>query len=261
MQAHADPSFMETPPRAREIPSSSAQTSVEDLPDSRLERNVEAAVTRERKRFARELHDVIASNLQAAMLYLEQARQRIPSDDPVTTESLDAAIQQLMDCWADARRCAAAIRPAALDKGGLSASLAEYVGRLSSAVRDVRISFEACTTLKPLPRGVELDLLRIAEEAVTNALRHSAAERISVELFSDGQSVRLEVDDDGVGFDPSPSGGGSGLANIRQRADELGASLSIISAPGCGTQLILTLVLERDSSEENLPPPSEIFVG
>jgi signal transduction histidine kinase len=201
----------------------------------------EAAVREERRRFAGELHDTLASGMQAVVLELGLARQSLPAGEARARCALEAAERRVRACWADARRCAAALRPVELDARGLAAALESYVARLDQASR-VAVTFDACGRVTPLTAEVELAFLRVAQEAVTNALRHAHASTISVSLcFDDHEGVRLEVADDGRGFDPSRSRGGSGLLTIRERAARIGAALTVIAEPTHGTEIILRL--------------------
>ena len=202
----------------------------------------ERATLAERRRFSEELHDVVASNLQPAILYLEQAKQHISPHEREADRAIEAAQEYIRNCWSSARRSAAALRPAELEQRGLIGSLQHFVERLNDA-SEVPIRFNISGGIHEVPREAELGLLRIAQEAVTNALRHAAPEAVSVELAFDDDAIRLEVIDNGIGFDPEMSCAGSGLLNIRERANELGAYLSIDSGPGRGAHVGVSLTV------------------
>lgn len=128
------------------------------------------------------------------------------------------------------------LRPAALDEDGLVATLrtqAEVLNRAHSA----RVAFR-CGTFRALPAGQEEALLRVAQEALHNALRHAHADTVRVTLEARGHGAVLRVADDGRGFDPSSvrrTGRHLGLVSMRDRATGAGGSLTVDSAPGRGT--------------------------
>lgn len=222
----------------------------------------EAAILQERRRFADELHDVVAGSLQAAILHLIEARQSLPPRETPALRSIRAAEEHIRSCWADARRSAAALRPAALEQHGLTGALSDYVSRLSEA-SGTNITFSTCGNPRSLPEAAELALLRAGQEAVTNALRHAAAETISVELSYDAEGVRLDVTDNGLGFDPRSTVPGSGLLAMRNRAEHLGAELSILSEPSHGTEVIVAMPYGH-ASQKALPEgrcSAELFLG
>ena len=138
---------METPTQAHHFDSTDVQRNF----DRRLRAEREAAVAEERRRFAVELHDVVAGWLQAAVLHLTEARQSLHEDDARALELLKVIEQEVRGCWDDARRSAAALRPADLDRRGLAGALAEYVSRVSDASA-VAIAFNTFGTPRPLRR-------------------------------------------------------------------------------------------------------------
>lgn len=228
-----------------------------------IEAERESAVLQERRRFADELHDVVASSLQAAILHLIEARQSLPPGLAPALRAIAAAEEHIRCCWADARRCAAALRPAALEEHGLTGALSDFVARLCD-VSDTQITFSTSGSPRSLPEAAELALLRAGQEAVTNALRHASAQTISVELSYDADAVRLDVTDNGMGFDLSNTVPGSGLLAMRHRAEHLGAVLSILTEPSHGTEVIVTVPHPNDQSESAEPrsrDAAELFLG
>lgn len=219
-----------------------------------LIRECDAAVARERRRFGDDLHDVVASNLHAAGLFIAAARQTLPPGE--AGEFLDAAESTLRACWADARRCAAGLRPLALDRRGVVGALAEFVRRVSGASGGVAVTFSQCGAARRFDEAAELALLRVAQEAVTNALRHATPTAVAVELAYDADAVRLEVIDNGHGFDPATQPAGLGLSAMRDRADEVGADLYVHTEPPVGTQVIMTIPLAGGA-----PGRSENYLG
>ena len=146
----------------------------------------------------------------------------------------------------EARRTVRNLRVFALEQGDLPAALAE----LAAQSRDgLRLDIEARVTgaPQPLPPKVESHLLRIGQEATTNAIKHARAKTIRLELGYDGGLVRLLIRDDGCGFDAeraAPSEAGHfGLLGMRERAEKIGGTLTILSAPGKGTTIQVTVPL------------------
>jgi signal transduction histidine kinase len=136
-----------------------------------------------------------------------------------------------------------------LDQEGLVGALQR---RLDAVER--RAGMEAhllATELPPLPESVAGELYRIAQEALNNVLKHAAATSVTVRISTEGESqqLRLEVVDDGTGFEPETvrDGGGVGLANMQQRAEALGAKLEVISSPGRGTKVSISVGVRRNS--------------
>ena len=109
------------------------------------------------------------------------------------------------------------------------------------AASDVSVRFNVCGTPRDFPAAAELALFRAGQEAVTNALRHAEAAAISVELCYESDAVRLEITDNGRGFDVHEIAPGSGMLSLRDRAAESGAELSITSRPTEGTQITMAL--------------------
>lgn len=147
---------------------------------------------------------------------------------------------------ADARRAIATIRPAALAHDGLAAALGHAVTSIreteSNVLGDARPTLDIRGTPVRLPADVELELFRVAQAALTNAVRHAAASAIRVEItFDPAGGVRVVVVDNGRGFDPSePRDDRFGLVGMGERAARIGAVLTFVTAPGEGTHVVVT---------------------
>jgi signal transduction histidine kinase len=133
------------------------------------------------------------------------------------------------------------LRPPELAKIGLSAALQ---ARLDSVEMrggiQTELHVDGVYNPDVLPRAAEDELYRMAQEALNNILKHAGAQHVWIDLCFSGMATRLSVRDDGTGFDPSAGGnGGLGLASLRERAQKLGASLEIKSAPRSGTRVIV----------------------
>ena len=199
-----------------------------------------AAVLQERNRIARELHDNLAQEILGVSVQLEIVTRLLNSAPETARTHLDRARSLVRSSMAEARRYVWDLRSQSLDDRDLPAALAEMTRRLT-AESGIHTQFEVGGTLRPLPRQVENNLLRIGQEAVNNAVRHARAENVSVRLAFDATSVRLSVKDDGRGFDPelqeNGAGGHFGLVGMRERAREMGGEVRVGSSPGEGCEV------------------------
>jgi signal transduction histidine kinase len=202
------------------------------------EQAAQTAVQEERSRIAREIHDTLAQAFTGILLQLASA-ERLGSQDPARAEEHLLTIRELArEGLAEAKRSVQALRPQALETMDLAEALSRMVKRLAADGMP-RLEFR----LRGAPRGVRPDvadhLLRIGQEALTNALRHAGANRIFVELTFAEAEVKLCVQDNGQGFwvDGPERTGGYGLVGMRERADILGAELAVSSGPQQGTRV------------------------
>ena len=206
------------------------------------------AVLRERARLAVELHDVIAQNFQYILLRLDAARGALgPGTAGSAGRHVVDAEERLQACWDELRGCIHSLTPPPMVRGNLVAALAHHVAVLSDAA-PAAIAFEVCGTPCPVAGVVESQLLRIAQEAVANALRHSGAARIAVELSFDADALRLTITDNGAGFDLRRAGDAFGIAGMRERAGRIGAELAIESERAMGTEVRVSV--PRDAAAE-----------
>ncbi|QYC37985.1 Sensor histidine kinase LiaS [Nonomuraea coxensis DSM 45129] len=203
------------------------------LANARLyESGRELAMLEERNRMARELHDAVTQKLfslrlsaQAAGTLLEQAPERAAAEL--------GNVQRLAgEALAELRAVIVELRPAELDRHGLAETLRKHV-RLLDRLHPPVVSF-VCAELPPLRPEAEVAVLRVAQEALHNALRHSGAGEVEVRLAYEGGTLALSVRDDGAGFEPGESRG-LGLVSMRDRAEAVGGVLTVESAPGRGT--------------------------
>ncbi|MEU3608821.1 sensor histidine kinase [Streptomyces sp. NPDC035033] len=202
-----------------------------------------AGTLAERERLAREIHDTLAQGLSSIQLLLRAAERALPAGSPAA-DHIDRARQAAQDNLAEARRFVRALTPPDLEHGSLAAALE----RLCEPGAGPRMRFSASGTPVELPTPYEVALLRIAQSAVGNTVRHAAADRAEITLSFMEDSVALDVVDDGKGFDPeavrpSGDGGGFGLPAMRSRAESLGGTFTVESAPGQGTAVAVTLPL------------------
>ena len=180
-----------------------------------------AAQEGERRRIARELHDEIGQGLTAALLQLEAAMKVAP---PALAPKLSGAMESVRGSLEEARAVASRLRPEALDDLGLVRALRSLGNRLADQT-GLDIQLDLRDGLPKLPEEDEIVVYRVAQEALTNVLRHAGATRVHICLEPVDGVVRLSVADDGVGLDGAPLGGG--MRGMRERALLIGASLEI----------------------------------
>ena len=208
-----------------------------------------AAVLAERTRIAREIHDNLAQEMSGISVQLEVVARTMPPGADAARGHLDRARQQVRHGIAEARRYVWDLRSPILDNNDLPTALAETARRLTNETA-VQAQVEVNGTFRPLTPLVEDNLLRIGQEAMNNAVKHAQAQRIAVNLVFDARRVQLSVRDDGCGFDPSVASNGRaghfGLIGMRERAEQIGGTLSILSASGSGTEIVVDVpILER----------------
>ncbi|MGW7428614.1 sensor histidine kinase [Streptomyces sp. NPDC054861] len=203
-----------------------------------------AGTLAERERLAREIHDTLAQGLSSIQLLLRAAERALPGDSPAAGH-LARARQAAQDNLAEARRFVRALSPADLEHGSLAGALERLCRPAPDA--GVRARFTVSGAPVELPTPYEVALLRIAQSALANTVRHARASRAEITLSFMGASVTLDVVDDGEGFDPaapSPTAeGGFGLPAMRARARSLGGTFTVESAPGQGTAVAVCLPL------------------
>ncbi|MFB9251393.1 GAF domain-containing sensor histidine kinase [Sphaerisporangium melleum] len=209
------------------------------LTNARLyERNRELTVVEERTRVARELHDAVTQKLFSLRLTAQAAAALVETDPPRARAELDRVRGLAGEALAELRAVIVELRPADLDRHGLAETLRKQVAVLDR-LHPVSITFDA-GPLGDLQPETEVTVLRVAQEALHNALRHADASAIHLRLTAGGTGVRLDVRDDGRGFPAdAPPSRGLGLVSMRERAEATGGSLTLRSSPGAGTTVSL----------------------
>lgn len=191
----------------------------------------------ERARVARDLHDEVNQSLTGLVLRIEAMRTHAPPEFAAELAETRVVAGQAMK---ELLTLARALRPTALDDLGLDAALAGLVedsGRTSG----IEMSFESAGELGTLPDDVQLVTYRIAQEAMSNAIRHAKASSVRVNLTRDADGLELRITDDGEGLDPKRVGTGLGLAGMRERALLVGGRLELEGRPPLGTRVRLTV--------------------
>ncbi|MFF9483173.1 GAF domain-containing sensor histidine kinase [Streptomyces sp. NPDC014733] len=214
-----------------------AQHAAIALTNARLyERSRELTIAGERARLAHELHDAVAQKLFSLRLTAQAATALVDRDPDRAKCELHQVAALAAEAADELRAAVVELRPAALDEDGLVATLRSQAQVLDRA-HSARVTFGA-QGVRALPSSQEEALLRVAQEALHNALRHSGAGRVDVTLARHGQGALLRVADDGCGFDPGAvrtAGRHLGLVSMRDRANGVGGVLTVKSEPGQGT--------------------------
>jgi signal transduction histidine kinase len=209
------------------------------------------AVSAERNRMARDLHDTLEQQLAGVALQLDGAEETIREDPVAASEAVVLARRMLRHTRLEARRSVWDLRSQVLEKQGLPAALralAESAAGRVGLETTVQVAGESCD----LPAGVEFQLLRVAQEALANAIKHSGAKRVVISLEYSPEATRLRISDDGEGFAAGAlthtNDKHFGVLGMQERAARIGAELSIVGTPGAGC--VVTLCLPASALSE-----------
>jgi signal transduction histidine kinase len=196
------------------------------------------AILEERNRLARDIHDNLAQGFAAILMQLQGAQREGCSIPPTVARSIETAVDLARTHLTEARRSVGALRPNVgngEDVGRAIKRLAELGQRTTTVPIELQ--------LDELPRfgdGVEREILSIAQEALTNAVRHARAQRITIKASAvNSLGLRLSIADDGRGIPRERPTAGFGLTSMQERAERIGASLTIVTAPRSGTEVVL----------------------
>jgi len=203
-----------------------------------------SAVLEERNRIARELHDTLEQELAGITMQLDLAVDCFQQAPGVAQHALETARDMSRHSMVEARRSVWDLRCQLLEDGDLVSALAQIVEPIVPR-EQTKVDVKIQGSPVRLPGPVEMNLLRIGQEAVANAVKHGGARQVSIELRFDPGSVCLTVSDDGQGFaagQPSPTGH-FGLLDMRERAQSMGSHLRVESEPGRGTRIAVEVPL------------------
>ncbi|HSK08595.1 MAG TPA: GAF domain-containing sensor histidine kinase [Vicinamibacterales bacterium] len=196
------------------------------------------AVLEERNRLARDIHDTLAQGFAAILMQLQAAQREAPQMEPAVAAKLETAVDLARTHMIEARRSVGTLRPNVGDGEDVRRALKRIT---ELAQRTTNVPIEA--SLEELPRygdGVEREIIGIVQEALNNAVRHSRARRITVQAATVRSiGVRVSVADDGRGITSERSMAGFGMTSMQERAERIGASLTIVTAPRGGTEVVL----------------------
>ncbi len=250
------PSFSAEDERLLGAFAASAATAVATAQSVATERHRQrlAAAEGERRRWARELHDDTLQSLSALRIGLSTAARSTRPE--ALREAFLHGIEQLEEGITNLRALIADLRPAALDELGTQAAVEALAERAARRGIEVDVSIELAHEQgggrlegdrAPARHTPELEtaLYRIVQEALTNATKHGGAKRAVVEIHEDGETVHVEVRDDGAGFDTAADTTGFGLLGMRERVELLDGTLRIYSSPGAGATVRASFPVQR----------------
>jgi signal transduction histidine kinase len=199
---------------------------------------------------AHQIHEGLAQHLIGALLRLRAVEQPLQWDPEGAANELHAVGKLLSEGIDEARRIASSLRPPALDQFGIVAGI-NYL--TTEIARNAELEIEYCheDEFARVPAPVATAVFRIVQELLTNACRHSQTMKVRVELTQADGHLRVEVQDWGIGFDPTKVGEDCfGLQEVRERAELLGGRTAIDSAPGKGTRVLVELPLGNNAPFE-----------
>jgi len=212
---------------------------IEELASTRAEvarLSWEAGIAEERQRLAGEIHDTVAQGLSSVVMLVQAADAALTTDPEAARGHLTLAARTARENLDEARALVGALTPASLADASLVDALRRLTDRFST---DAGIQ-AVCTVegeVRALPTSVEVVLLRVAQEALTNVRKHSGAREVSLRLVFTAGTAVLDVRDDGCGFDVAALPTGYGLDAMRNRVEQVGGRLTVHSAPRAGTTL------------------------
>ena len=196
------------------------------------------AILEERNRLARDIHDNLAQGFGAILMQLQAAQRESASASTAVAQRLDTAIDLARTHLVEARRSVGTLRPNVGDGEAMTTSL-RRIADLAQLTTTVPIEL----SMDDLPRVgdvIEREIVGIAQEALTNAVRHSRARRITLRASTVRSiGLRLSIADDGRGFARDRNSTGFGMTSMQERAERIGASLTIVTAPRGGTEVVL----------------------
>ncbi|KAA3656448.1 MAG: HAMP domain-containing protein [Chloroflexi bacterium] len=202
----------------------------------------------ERARLARELHDGTGQTLTSLLVRLKVLEKQ--QKDAQLRENVSELCEATSGIIEQVRGVSYRLRPSALEEFGLDMALRSLVQDMTEPA-EIGVDFNLSLGKQRLPFEIESTLYRIAQECLTNVLRHAQASHVTVELLPLPYAICLRVEDDGIGFDPNDLGNGKkrprlGLIGLQERAEMLGGSLVVQSAPGAGTSVQVRIPLEME---------------
>ena len=212
----------------------------------------QSAVVAERNRMARDVHDTLAQGFTGVIVQLEAAADA--TSKGLAQEAgahLKSAGELARESLREARRSVRALRPQALEENHWSEALDGLIKKMTGGT-GLRSEFVLRGQPMPLPADWEENLLRIGQEVLTNALRHACATEFKTQLVFAPEEIRLELRDNGRGFDPESKQDGFGLLGVRERVEGMGGQITIQSAKGAGSAILITLPLKSESQAAGL---------
>ena len=198
-----------------------------------------AVILEERTRMARDIHDTLAQGFTGVIVQLDTAVEALRDEEPeAAAKHIGRARELARESLVEARHSVHALRPQALERAELADALKAIIIN-TTAGTSLHSDFQLDGEPRKLQPAIEENLLRIGQEALTNALKHACATTFQARLSFDSKVVRLELRDNGKGFTvDNANGDGIGLIGMKERAEQIGGTLAITSEPGAGTTII-----------------------
>jgi signal transduction histidine kinase len=201
----------------------------------------QAAVMAERNRMARDIHDTLAQGFTGVIMQLEAARGATAQGDIAeATNRIERASDLARSSLGEARRSVHALRPRSLRNGKLFVALDGLLKSMADGT-NLNAEFHAEGDEQSIPADYEQDLLHIAQEALTNAVKYANARNFSATLAVDADKIQLRLADDGRGFDPRKEHDGFGLTGMKERVDRMSGEFIIRTKQGVGTEILVEL--------------------
>src|SRR6185437_826180 len=220
------------------------------------------ATLKERTRLAQELHDTVEQSLTGIALQLDTTSKLFETRPEGANHHLEIARNLLSQSQVDVRRSVWDLRSRALEEFDLPGALSTSGKQLTDGT-SIDLNVSAKGRVRPLSETIEENILRIAQEALTNVIKHSGATVVTIELDYGPQNVTLQIQDNGHGFEQSKSAGPSeghfGLLGISERVKRLGGELTVSSEPGKGTTIRVQAPIEQDSPSPNFAEPEAVL--
>jgi PAS domain S-box-containing protein len=215
----------------------------QDISDRK--RAEEASILEERNRMAREIHDTLAQTFTGILLHVGAVAEEIPEESVIIQTHLETVDELARIGISEARRSVTALRPKLLEEGNLFNALKHLTAQMSLST-NTNITCEIMGAIYALPPSMENHLLRIGQEALTNAVKYARATQIHVELVCEETQCVLRIKDDGQGFDVDQVSltKGFGLLGMSERVEQMGGELVIQSQAGQGTEIVVVVSRE-----------------
>jgi signal transduction histidine kinase len=212
----------------------------------------QTAIMGERNRMARDIHDTLAQGFTGVIMQLEAAKGASTQGNAnEVANRIDRAEALARSSLGEARRSVRALRPKELRDGKLCEALENLFKRMTDGT-DINAEFHTEGSVKSVPAEYEEALLRIAQESLTNALKHSGAKFVKGTLRVEGDKIQFQFVDSGKGFHPQGDYDGFGLIGMKERVEGMGGEFIIRSKPGEGTEIVVELKIENaDKQSEN----------
>jgi len=215
------------------------------------QRSRESAVLVERNRMARDIHDTLAQGFTGIIMQLEAAKGAATQGDLAEAANrIERASDLARSSLGEARRSVRALRPPSLREGNLCMALQDLLKRMSDATK-LRAEFFVEGDEQVITADWEEELLRIAQESLTNTIKHAKAGNFRATLSFGAEKIQLQLVDDGRGFDQEAGTEGFGLVGMKERVDQMGGQFILRSKPGQGTEILVILKIPTTLKPEN----------